>query len=295
MVPKKDLVSIITINYDSLTSTLELIESLSHSENRNFETIVIDNYSSDDPTPVLSKINGIRYFRSSKNLGFAGGNNLGIREAIGEYLLFVNNDTEFTPSLIDDLIETFKDNPNAGLISPKIVYYNTSIIQFAGYTEISNITGRNKALGNKEIDDDTYAGVVKTPYAHGAAMMTKRSVLDKSGYMPEIYFLYYEELDWCEQIKKVGFDILVNLNTHILHKESMSVGKNSPLKTYFLTRNRILFFLRNKDTLAKTVFLMYFFLLVTPMKSMVAAVKGEWRQLRAFWKGIIWHFIKSHE
>ena len=124
-------------------------------------------------------------------------------------------------------------------------------------------------------------------------MMTTRSVVEKCGRMPEIYFLYYEELDWCEKIRSAGYEILVNRSTYIFHKESMSVGKNSPLKTYYLTRNRLLFFRRNKRKLERMVFYLYFYLLVFPIKSITGTFKGEWQHLKSFWKGVFWHFTNS--
>ncbi|MEM9298964.1 MAG: glycosyltransferase family 2 protein [Bacteroidota bacterium] len=290
---ERGLVSIISINYNSLNYTLQMIKSLDLSTYKNIEIVLVDNGSTDDPADALSPIDKVTYVRSDKNLGFAGGNNIGIKYSKGEYLFFVNNDTEFTPTLIQDLLNTLHSNVKVGLVSPKIIYYGTQTIQFAGYTEISNLTGRNKALGNKKEDSPDYQNLINSPYAHGAAMMTTRSVVEKCGRMPEIYFLYYEELDWCEKIRSAGYEILVNRSTYIFHKESMSVGKNSPLKTYYLTRNRLLFFRRNKRKLERMVFYLYFYLLVFPIKSITGTFKGEWQHLKSFWKGVFWHFTNS--
>ena len=103
---ERGLVSIISINYNSLNYTLQMIKSLDLSTYKNIEIVLVDNGSTDDPADALSPIDKVTYVRSDKNLGFAGGNNIGIKYSKGEYLFFVNNDTEFTPTLIQDLLNT---------------------------------------------------------------------------------------------------------------------------------------------------------------------------------------------
>ena len=101
------------------------------------------------------------------------------------------------------------------------------------------------AIGCGEEDHGQYDTPHSTPYAHGAAMMVKREVIDKAGMMPEYYFLYYEELDWSMMIRRAGYDIWYEPACTIYHKESQATGQNSPLKSYYMTRNRLLFAKRN--------------------------------------------------
>ena len=117
MVTQNSLVSIITINYNSLDYTLELLKSLENSLYRDFEVIVVDNCSSSNPEEILKKdFPNVIFNRSEENLGFAGGNNKGIELASGEYLFFINNDTEVTPELIGDLVDSFKESDDIGMI-----------------------------------------------------------------------------------------------------------------------------------------------------------------------------------
>lgn len=132
------------------------------------------------------------------------------------------------------------------MVSPKIKFsWGDNPIQFAGYTPLSKITLRNHSIGYGESDNGQYNTAHPTPYAHGAAMMVKREVIEKAGLMPECYFLYYEELDWSMMIRRAGYDIWYEPACTIFHKESQTTGQNSPLRTYYITRNRLLFAKRN--------------------------------------------------
>ena len=208
----------------------------------------------------------IKFIRSEKNLGFAGGNNIGINAAKGEYLFLVNNDTEFTPGLVEKLTSVLDEHPEAGMISPKIKYFsNKDLIQYAGYTPLNFYTCRNSCIGLGEEDKGQYDNRLgQTAYCHGSAMMVRKKAIEKAGLMNENYFLYYEELDWCEHIKRAGYQAWVCTEALIYHKESVSVGKKSRLKEYFMNRNRILFIRRNAPGLKKIVFYVYFLLIVVP-------------------------------
>jgi len=285
------LVSIVTVNYNTSSVTCELLVSISRNSYRNVEVIVVDNASVEDPTAALLEVYpAAKVIRSESNKGFAGGNNLGIREATGEYIFLVNNDTEFTDGLIEGLLEVFYAHPDAGMVSPKFHYFfHKGIIEYAGYQSVDVFTGRNSMIGCKEPDQGQYDQVSATNYAHGGGMMTKASVLKEVGLMPEVYFLYYEEFDWCEQIKRKGYKIYYQYKSLIYHKESMSTGKNSPLKTYYLTRNRILFMRRNVALPNRIIFLLYLTLFTIPKNTLQFILNKEKEHLRAFWKGIMWN------
>jgi GT2 family glycosyltransferase len=121
-------------------------------------------------------------------------------------------------------------------------------------------------------------------------MMVSRKVIEKVGMMPEEFFLYYEEFDWSEQIRKKGFKIYCQPKALIYHKESMTTGKMSPLKTFYLTRNRILFMRRNIPLPSLAVFFLYFTFFTIPKNTLAFIIKKQKDHLRSFWKGIFWHF-----
>src|SRR5690606_7256217 len=112
--------------------------------------------------------------------------------------------------------------------------------------KMNYLTGRNKTIGQFDIDKGQYDNLsYEIGFCHGAAMMCRNKDLEKVGLMDENYFLYYEELDWCEKFKRNGKKIWFTGKAKVYHKESISVGKESILKTYFLIRNRILFIRKN--------------------------------------------------
>ncbi len=237
--------SITIINYNGLKDTCELIDSIPFKED--MEVIVVDNASKQNESSIISKrYPKVKVIRSQQNLGFAGGNNLGIKEAQGTYVLLINNDTYFKEFNIDALIERLESSDKIGIICPKIRFtWGSNPIQFAGYTPLSDITVRNQAIGFGEEDYGQYDTPHKTPYAHGAAMLIKREALKKVGLMPECFFLYYEEIDWSMMFTRAGFEIWYDPACTVYHKESQTTGQNSPLRTYYITRNRLLLVKRN--------------------------------------------------
>ena len=257
--------SIITINFNGLKDTCELIDTLPL-EDQSIEVIVVDNASKEDEATVIEqRYPQVNVIRSKENLGFAGGNNLGINAAHGKYLFFINNDTlmrwrkeEGRRMMFQPLIDRLESSPKIGAVCPKIRFsWGDNPIQFAGYTPLSHITMRNHAIGCGEADHGQYDTAHPTPYAHGAAMMVKREAIEKSGLMPECYFLYYEELDWSMMIRRAGYDIWYDPALTVFHKESQSTGQQSPLRTYYITRNRLLFAKRNNSSATRYLSYIY--------------------------------------
>ena len=281
--------SIITINYNGLKDTCELISTLPL-EDKSIEVIVVDNASTQDEASVIEeRYPQVKVIRSKENLGFAGGNNLGIKAARGKYLFFLNNDTLLKPqtSNLRSLITHLESSPKMGMVCPKIKFsWDNQLIQFAGYTPLSPITMRNKAIGCGEVDHGQYDIPHSTPYAHGAAMMVKREVIEEAGPMPECYFLYYEELDWSIMIRRAGYDIWYEPACTIFHKESQATGQNSPLRTYYIVRNRLLLVKRNWKGFTK--YLTYAYLLgVVGMRDVLKyALSGKWELLKATTNGL---------
>ncbi|HJU46043.1 MAG TPA: glycosyltransferase family 2 protein [Chitinophagaceae bacterium] len=287
------LISVIALNWNTTAVTCEFLHSIGEKNTyKNIEVIVVDNNSAEDPSVVFATVfPAVKMIRNEKNLGFSGGNNVGIKAAKGDFLFIVNNDTEFTPGLLEGLLDIFKQYPDAGVACPKFHYFfHKGTIEYAGYQPVNIFTGRNGMVGCREKDSGQYDEVKVTSYAHGGGMMVSREVIEKVGAMPEEFFLYYEEFDWCEQIKRKGYKIYYQPKALIYHKESMTTGKASTLKTYYLTRNRILFMRRNMPLLNLGIFLLYFVFFTVPKNTAIYLVKGQKDHLMSFWKGVIWHF-----
>ena len=283
--------SVITVNYNGLKDTCALIESIPFNEN--MEVIVVDNASLQDEASLIQKrYPQVKIIRSEKNLGFAGGNNLGIQESDGKYLFLVNNDTVFEDFNVQALIDRLESSPRIGMICPKIRFtWGNKPIQYAGYTPLSRITVRNRSIGFGEEDHRQYDIAHPTPYAHGAAMLVKRAIIEKVGYMPEDYFLYYEELDWSMMLKRAGYEIWYDPSCTIYHKESQSTGQDSPLRTYYITRNRLLLVKRNWHGIYKYLAYIYLTCLVAPRDILKYLIKGRLDLSKATCQGIFtFHF-----
>ena len=284
------LISIIAVNYNNSTVTYEFLRSIREQNTYdNIEVIIVDNGSRDDPSAgCKAEYPDVKMVLTGKNLGFAGGNNAGIAVARGEFYFMVNNDTEFTPGLLEGLLAVFRMHPDAGIVCPKFHYFfQKGTIEYAGYRAMNIFTGRNGMIGSKEKDEGQYDVLQETHFAHGGAMLVPRDVVEKVGKMYEPFFLYYEELDWSAQMKKKGYKIYYQPASLIYHKESMTTGKESPLKTYYLTRNRMLFMRRNAPWSSFLVFTGFFLFLTIPKNTLVYLVKGQRTHLGSFWKGVL--------
>ena len=282
---KKEL-SIITINYNGLNDTCALIESIPF--NDKMEVIVVDNASKNqEAEQISSRFPYVKVVKSDKNLGFAGGNNLGIKASSGKYLFLINNDTYFKDFNAQTLIDRLDSDPSIGIVCPKIKFaWPPQPIQFAGYTPLSKITIRNQAIGFGEEDDGQYETARPTPYAHGAAMLIKREAIAKVGLMPECYFLYYEELDWSMMFTRAGYQIWYDPKCTIFHKESQTTGQNSPLRTYYITRNRLRLVKRNYQGLTKWLSYSYLIGVVGCRDILQYLLTGRFANLKATLFGI---------
>lgn len=294
MVNTQPLISIVTINYNGAQHTVALLDSLQKISYPNIEVFVVDNASSAPYDEITQKHPWVKLIRSEENLGFAGGNNLALKEAKGKYCLLINNDTVVPEDFLEPLVEKLEMDESCGCVSPKLIYHHTpDTMQYAGSFGFNVYTGRAFARGSKEVDKGQYNAVEKTEIAHGAAMMFRSSLLKEVGLMAELYFLYYEEIDYCERIKREGYTIWYVGTSTVYHKESMSTGKSSPLKTYYLTRNRLLFIRRNFSGGAKIISTLFYYFIAIPKNLVTLVFKREWKLIMPLLRGVwwnLWHY-----
>ena len=285
------LVSIVTVNFNGSEDTIEMIESLTRITYPNVEIIVVDNHSeNDNPRRIKDKFPNVVLYESNLNMGFAGGNNLGIMRARGEYILLLNNDTIVDKGFLEPLVAKMQSDQNIGCVSAKLrYYYDRSVIQFAGYTPIDHRTMRSFAIGYREKDKGQHDQDKETPYAHGAAMMVSMKVIKEIGIMSYIFFLYYEEADWSYRIKRAGYTIWYVHNSLVYHKESIAVGKLSDLKVYYQNRNRIVFMRRNVEGKDFYIGILYQLVVAIPKNAFKYLAKGKINYFYAYVRAIGWH------
>lgn len=283
------LISIISINYNEPELTYLFLDSVNRLTYQNIEVFIIDNASSRAITlsEASQHFKHVKVLFAPENGGFGYGNNVGIKMARGEFIFIVNNDTELRYDLLENLLLPFCDG-TVGVVCPKIIYFDKpELIQYAGFTKINPITGRNRAIGYRQTDHGQFETGGETFGAHGAAMLVRKEVIGKTHGFYEPFFLYYEEIDWSYRIMASGFSIYYQPSAIVLHKESMSVGKNSPLKIFFLARNRLLFMKRNFSTLNYAAFVSYNLLFAMPFHAAKFLFKLQFKLFYAFIKGNI--------
>ncbi|KHE92962.1 MAG: glycosyltransferase family 2 protein [Candidatus Scalindua rubra] len=223
-------VSIIILHLEDISCLVDCVTSLSKITYRNFDIIIVNNgpenlFLSNTLIPKYKRITKI--INTEKNLGFAAGNNLGIRRALkngADYILLLNDDTEVTPEFLTTLIDAAESRPDAGMLGPKICYFNDpDKIWFAGArfdqkTCTVMTTGFNRS--GKSVD---YAHV-ESDYITGCALLIRKNVIEKVGLLDERFFLYCEDVDWGLRCSKAGFKNLVIRCSQIRHKVSSSSG-----------------------------------------------------------------------
>lgn len=235
-------VYIIILNYNGYQDTIECLESLLFLEYPDFQVVVCDNASPNESEFYIKewirKHNDIRFhfIQTGKNLGFAGGNNIGIRYAMdqgADYIWLLNNDTVVKPDTLIELIRCVEKNKKIGICGSTLYsYFNKD--------EIASIGGYyNPVTGTTENIKDQYS-ILNLSYIVGASMLFRREVFEDVGLLQDDYFLYFEELDMAERIHG-RYKMDVALNSIVYHKEGASIGNGSPLSEYFLLKNNLKF------------------------------------------------------
>lgn len=276
-------VSIVILNWNGKESTLECLESLQKLKKDLYTLaiIVVDNASSDDSVNAISKqFPKIKLIENKENLGFSGGNNVGIEYALQEgsdYVMVLNNDTTVKKNLLLELLDTYSQQENAGIVSPKIYFspgrefhkerYKKEdlgrVIWYAGgQMDWNNVIGSHR--GVDEVDHGQFDSQTTIDYSSGCCMFIKREVLEKVGLFDNRYYLYYEDADLSERVKRSGYSILFAPQAIVWHKNADSAGgSGSKLQDYYISRNRLLFGV-----------------VYAPLRSKIALFKESWKLVR---------------
>ena len=230
------LVSIIVLNYNAGELLLNCINSLKKSTYTNLEILVVDNISSDDSQKKCKeKFPDIKLIQNDKNLGYCGGNNIGIKQAKGKFIVILNPDTIVEPNCINELILGY-NKFGEGLYQPKILSLNEeNIIQSTGNMLHVFGFGFARDKGNKV--EEKIEEIEEIGYASGTCLFTSREVIDKVGLLDEFLFLYHDDLDLGWRAAQIGINSYYVPKSKIFHVESYSL-KWSSKKFYWLERNR---------------------------------------------------------
>jgi len=230
------LVSVIVLNYNAGKLLLNCIESIKKSAYKNLEIIVVDNISTDKSQKICKeKYPDIKLIQNDENFGYCEGNNIGIREAKGDYIIILNPDTIVESNWIEELISAYNAF-GEGLYQPKILsLYKTEILQSTG--NMLHIFGFGFAKDKGKNDNLVGTDIEKIGYASGTCLFTSREVFDKIGLLDSFLFLYHDDLDLGWRAAQYGIDSFYVPNSIIYHAESYAL-KWSAKKFYWLERNR---------------------------------------------------------
>ena len=239
-------VSIILLNWNGLADTVECLESLMSLDYPAYEVVVVDNGSTDGSAGVIrARFPWVVLIETGENLGFAGGNNVGLRHVMAgaaDYAFLLNNDTAIDPLCIRQLVEIAEGDSAIGIVGPTIYYYHDSERVWSGGGAIDWQRGLTRMLGLDEEDVGQFGSAPReVDFVSGCAMLVRRAALERAGLMDERFFAYYEEVEWCVRIRQAGFRVVHVPQARLWHKITPECRADSPLVHYYMTRNRLLF------------------------------------------------------
>ena len=272
---------LLILNYNNAEDTIECLESIKKNQEKDLYTVIIDNASTDNSVKIIQnwfnnnlKASEVFYKSSSdifyeqnnsdtsitllsvdSNNGYASGNNIGIKYVMksgtkDDFIWILNNDTILQNNTLENLIKSYNElkDEDIALLGSKILN-NDLTVQSIGF------------LTQKYSDEELiYKKYVEVEHISGCSIFFKLEIIDKVGFLPEEYFLYYEETDWMKSIRQKGFKIFTSLNSTLIHKHAKSTGGiYSPFVIYYMTRNQILF---NKKYFNKAKFIQFIILIV---------------------------------
>lgn len=290
-------VTAVILNHRRPGDTIACVNSLRRSEGIRPGIIVVDNGSGDGSVERFrAELPGIELLCANTNLGYAGGNNLGIRHALAggaTHVLVLNNDCIVAPDVVRHMLVTAR-RTGAGIVSPKVYEYGSRhVIQYAGYRNI-HLLAQGIPVGEGERDRGQYDRVTELNAAPGCAMLLSRELCEGVGLFDERFFAYSEELDLCRRAREKGFRIIFEPGAHVWHKKAATLSRESPDYTFYLNRGRILY---ARIHLGRPAFLFVFlpyFLLFKCMKQGTGfLLTGRRRNLTALLNAIKWNIKDS--
>ncbi len=292
-------VSIVILNWNGKKDSIECLESLKSISCENLEIIVVDNGSSDGSQEYIEKnYPHIILIKNKTNLGFTGGNNVGIKKAIehgAEYIFLLNNDTTVDAHFITACLKSFATTPSVGLVGPKVVYYSNPANVWCAGCYYNQLMGRSVMYGTFSKKKD-FEKAETVDWISFCAVMIKREVFEKIGYLDDDFFSSYEDLDFCLRAKNAGFLCQYTPQTIVKHKIAQDWGGlDSPLYTYYQTRNALLCMQKNRSTLGFMIFFMLYVGISIQKRSYRFFLKGAANNIKYIYMGLYDFLLRRYQ
>lgn len=289
-IPTTPNIAVVVLNYNNAADTIDCVKSLAACEGQSCSIIVVDNCSTDDSIAemqaALAAIDH-HFIASPENNGYAAGNNLGISYAVSEgysFICILNNDTLVVDDSISRLAAYLEQDKDCSIAGPAILeYHHPDMVQSAG-AEINILTGSVAPLYAETPAEDLPSASYPCGYIGGACMMFRTTDLDRLHYLPENYFLFFEETEWCYRASKHVGPVKCIPNLAILHKGSASISKNNVNKSELIIKNRVVFEKRNATPLEFSIFAIRFF--VVSAGSVLLHGKSSFKRFSLFFQAL---------
>lgn len=257
-------VAVLVLNYNNWQETIKSIKALRLSAYKNLNILLIDNKSTNDSEKQLrSLFPDVNFIQTGRNLGYAGGNNVGIQQALSDgidHILILNNDCILDKVCITEMVKVMQSDNSIGMVSPK-VYEHDTVISHAGCNFSWRLPYYTASRGAGRVDDGSFDQPDFLETAQGDCLLVSSKMIKEIGLIPEVFFLYYEDTDWCYRARQAGWKIAYAPKAVAIHPGSLSTGGvNRPLGAYYVLRNKFLFGRRNGNIMVKLRLLVHGFL-----------------------------------
>jgi hypothetical protein len=284
-------VVIVVLNWNEKRLTIECLESLKRIDYNNYEILLVDNGSTDGSQEYFRvQYPEIALLENEVNLGFAEGNNIGIRYAMNgqaDYVLLLNNDTLVHTTFLSELVNVAERDVRIGFAGPKIYYHDwhgqRNVIAYAGGW-VNLWTGTARNIGARKKDRGQYDVIQTVDQLSGSCLLVKKELLEKVGLMNSDYFLYWEDTDWCFRAQQFGFKLVYVPRAVVWHRVSASVG--GVVYWYYFTRNLFWFMKKHATGNQYFCFLLYFFFVQFWISTGKIISRKRRGQFLCFWKGV---------
>lgn len=284
------LVSIIIVNFNGSRFLPALSQSLAAQDYENIEVIFVDNASTDDSADVVAaQLPDAVFVPNTVNSGFAGGNNLGLSHATGEFIMLINNDTSFGSSLVSDMVRAYRSIPNCGVLQPKIrLMQQTDLLDSCG--SFWTASGFLYHYGNKKAHNRAeYCEAFKVFSVKGVCLLTTRQIIDHVGLFDDDYWCYFEETDFCNRVLLSGKDCWYSPSTEIYHDNGgTSSLQSQTLVQYHSFKNRLNSYLKNLELLTLLRILPVYFLINVAWAAKLTAT-GKFRIALVPFQAVLWN------
>jgi GT2 family glycosyltransferase len=240
---------VVVLNWNNAPDTLRCLDALAASDYEGFEVVVVDNASTDGSVAILRERQpNLALLENGENLGYAGGNNVGIQYALDRgagYVLLLNDDSVVAPDALSALMAAAEDHPDVGFLGPKVLSLEepSRLLSAGG---ILDRECRSSHRGGGEPDEGQFDELAEVDWLSGCALLVSREAVRRVGMLDPAFFAYHEDVEWCYRGRQAGLHVLFVPGARVWHPDTRVQQLDSPLVTYYMARNSLLFLVKHR-------------------------------------------------